>query len=123
MTRRDIDYPFHVDGRGRTAAAALGDHVRDLIEQVLFTAPGERINRPDFGAGLNRLIFAPNGVELAGATELLVQASLQQWLGDLIVPSQVTVTAEESVLRIVVEYSLVATGVTGTAEFTRGVPA
>ena len=80
----DIDFPFHFDGRGRTAEAATDEHVRDLIEQVLFTSPGERVNRPTFGSGLMQLVFAPNSDELATATQFLVQAALQQWLGDLI---------------------------------------
>ena len=72
-----------------TAAAAprrptSDDHIRDLIEQVLFTAPGERVNRPNFGSGLLQLVFAPNSDELAAATQFLVQGALQQWLGDLI---------------------------------------
>ena len=80
----NVDFPFHFDSRGRTAETADDDHVRDLIEQVLFTAPGERVNRPDFGSGLLQLVFAPNSAELAAATQFLVQGALQQWLGDLI---------------------------------------
>ncbi len=79
-----IAYPFHIDGRGRVADAGGDDHIRQLIEQVLFTAPGERVNRPDFGSGLMQLVFAPNSDELATATQLLIQGALQQWLGDLI---------------------------------------
>ena len=79
-----VDFPYHVDARGRTAPATDDDHVRDLIEQVLFTAPGERVNRPTFGSGLLQLVFAPNSDELATATQFLVQGALQQWLGDLI---------------------------------------
>ena len=63
----NIDFPFHFDDRGRTATTTLDDHVRDLIEQLLFTSPGERVNRPDFGAGLLQLVFAPNSAELAAA--------------------------------------------------------
>jgi len=69
----DIDYPYHFDSRGRTATADYADHVRDLIEQVLFTSPGERVNRPNFGCGLRQLIFAPASDELATATQFLVQ--------------------------------------------------
>ena len=79
-----IDYPFHLDGRGRTALTSDDDHIRDLIEQVLFTTPGERVNRPTFGTGLMQLVFAPNSDELATATQFLIQGALQQWLGDLI---------------------------------------
>ena len=99
-----IDFPFRVDDRGRTATTGDDDHVRDLIEQVLFTAPGERVNRPDFGSGLLQLVFAPNSDELASATQLLVQAALQQWLGDLIQPEAVQVESEDARLQVTVQY-------------------
>ena len=66
----DVDFPFHFDGRGRTAETAGDVHIRDLVEQVLFTAPGERINRPTFGCGLAQMVFTPNSEELAAAEEI-----------------------------------------------------
>jgi phage baseplate assembly protein W len=100
-----VDYPFRIDGRGRTATTTDDDHIRDLIEQVLFTAPGERVMLPDFGCGLLTLTFEPNSELLAAATELLVRSSLQRWLGDVIDVSSVTVANEDSTLSIGVEYS------------------
>ena len=100
----DIDYPFHLDGRGRTAQTDAEDHIRDLIEQVLFTAPGERVNRPSFGTGLQQLLFAPNGDELATATQFLVQGALQQWLGDLILVEAVQVDSRDEFLTVTVQY-------------------
>jgi len=102
----EIDYPFHLDLRGRTASADREGHVRDLIEQVLFTAPGERVNRPDFGSGLMQLVFAPNSDELATATQFLVQGSLQQWLGDLIQVDAAEVHSEDATLRVTVRYTI-----------------
>jgi uncharacterized protein len=116
----NLDFPYHFDSRGRTADTSDEDHIRDLIEQVLFTAPGERVNRPDFGSGLQRLVFAPNSDELAAATQFLVQGSLQQWLGDLIEVSEVDVQNEDSTLRITVQYSIRRTQQQQTAQFTRG---
>jgi phage baseplate assembly protein W len=78
--------------------------VRDLIEQVLFTSPGERVNRPAFGTGLRQLVFAPNGDELATATQFLVQGALQQWLGELIRVESVEVSSEDAALRVKVQY-------------------
>jgi phage baseplate assembly protein W len=75
----DIDFPFAFDQRGRTASTGESDHVRDLIEQLLFTNPGERVNRPDFGTGLTQLIFAPNSPELAAAVQFTLQAALERW--------------------------------------------
>ena len=77
----NIDYPFHFDGRGRTALTGDDDHIRDMIEQFLFTNPGERVNRPDFGSGLLQMIFAPNSQELAAALQHTIQSGLQRWLG------------------------------------------
>ncbi len=108
--RRDIDFPFHVDGRGRTASTDYPDHVRDLIEQVLFTPPGERVNRPDFGCGLLDLMFGPNSPELAAALEVTVHAALQRWLGDVITVESLAVTSEDTTLRVSLRYLLLATG-------------
>jgi phage baseplate assembly protein W len=101
-----VDYPFHFDSRGRTAGADEEDHIRDLIEQVLFTNPGERVNRPTFGSGLLQLVFAPNSDALAAATQMSVQGALQQWLGDLISVEEVQVTNRDSTLEIQVKYMI-----------------
>lgn len=103
------DFPFHADVRGRTALTDDAPHVRDLIEQVLFTSPGERVNRPDFGGGLLRLVFDPNRHEVATATQMLVQSSLQQWLGDLIEVEDAAIESAEEKLVVTVVYRLVRT--------------
>ena len=89
-----IGHPFRVDGGGRTAAESDQDHIRHLIEQVLFTAPGERVNRPDFGTGLMQLVFGAPNDEMLAATQFLIQGSLQQWLGDLIQVEAVEVQSQ-----------------------------
>lgn len=115
----NIDFPFHLDGRGRTAETGEDEHVRDMIEQLLFTSPGERVNRPDFGSGLLQLVFAPNSFELAAANQVSMQATLQRWLGDLIEVQKVQVETEEATLRITLEYMLRQTGERQTAQFVR----
>lgn len=115
-----VDYPFSFDNRGRTADTTSEDHIRDLIEQVLFTSPGERVNRPTFGCGLNQLVFAPNSPELAAATQFLVQGSLQQWLGDLIVVDSVQVESVDAALRVAISYVVRRTQTSQTAVFTQG---
>jgi hypothetical protein len=100
----EIDYPLHFDGRGRTAQPEGADHVRDLIEQVLLTAPGERVMRPAFGSGLMQLVFAAASPEVAATTQFLVQGALQQWLGDLLSVESVVVQAREGALIITVQY-------------------
>ena len=102
----NIEYPFQFDGRGRTAATDASDHVRDMIEQLLFTNPGERVNQPDFGSGVLQMVFAPNSPELASALQLTVQAALQRFLGDLINLQQVQVSVQDSTLNVIVQYVL-----------------
>lgn len=116
-----IDYPYHIDSGGRSATTDQDEHIRDLIEQVLFTAPGERVNRPTFGCGLMQLVFAPNSGELATATQYLVQGALQQWLGDLIQVEAVGVTSEDSTLSVTVQYLVRRDQQRQTAQFTREV--
>jgi phage baseplate assembly protein W len=106
----DIDYPLHFDRQGRTARTGREEHIRDLIEQLLFTNAGERVNRPDFGSGLLDLVFAPNSPELAGGLEVSIKAPLQSWLGDLIDIEAVEVQSEGGVLRVAVQYVVKATG-------------
>lgn len=115
----EINYPFRVDGRGRVAAASEADHIRQMIEQVLFTTPGERVNRPDFGSGIEQLLFAPNNDELAAATQFLIKGSLEQWLGEVIEVEAVEVDNQEAMLQILVQYRIRRTQQRQIAEFTR----
>jgi phage baseplate assembly protein W len=119
----NLDYPFAFDHGGRTAPTDDADHIRDLIEQVLFTIPGERVNRPDFGSGVMQLVFAPNSDELAATSQLLIQSALQQWLGDWIIVERIAVANEDATLRITIDYVNRRTQERTTAEFTqRGAP-
>jgi phage baseplate assembly protein W len=102
----NIDYPYHFDPRGQTAETDDEDHARDLIEQVLFTAPGERVNRPTFGSGLLQLVFAPAGDAAAAAVRMLVQGALQQFVGETILVESVDVVAADSTLTVTVGYIL-----------------
>lgn len=117
----NIDFPYRIDNRGRTASTTYEDHIRDMVEEVLFTAPGERVNRPTFGCGLLQLVFTPNSTELAAATQYIVQGSLQQWLGDLIQVNSVTIESQDSTLRVNVVYTLRRTQRQQTAQFERQV--
>ncbi len=117
----DVAFPYGFDGTGHTAGPADTDaHIRDLIEQVLLTAPGERVNRPTFGTGTNQLVFAPNSDTLAMAQQKLIQAGLQQWLSDLIQVQSVTVQAEEATLTITVQYTVILTQRKQAAQFVVG---
>jgi phage baseplate assembly protein W len=100
----NVDFPYGFDDSGRTATADDADHLRDMIAQVLFTAPGERVMRPDFGSGLLALTFEPNSVALATTTQALVQGGLQQWLGHLIAVESVEVSTDDGRLLVDVRY-------------------
>lgn len=115
----NIDFPLHFDHRGRTAATDDDDHLRDMIEQLLFTNPGERVNRPDFGSGLLQMVFTPNSPELASALQFTMQAALQRYLGDLIDLRRLLVSAEASTLRVDVHYVVRRTQESRTATFAR----
>lgn len=115
----NIDFPFHVEGRGRTAATDDLDHLRDMIEQLLFTNPGERVNRPDFGSGLLQMVFEPNSTELAAALQFTLQASLQQVLGNVIQLQAVKVDTVDSTLQVTVQYVVRTDQQVQTAQFSR----
>ncbi|TYO63524.1 GPW/gp25 family protein [Bradyrhizobium hipponense] len=117
----NIAFPFHFDSHGRTAAADDDTHVRDMIEQLLFTNPGERINRPDFGSGLLQLVFSPNSPEMAAALQFSMRGALQRWLGDVIELQDLHVTSNDSTLTIAVQYARRQTGMTGVVQITRAV--
>ena len=118
----DVDFPYHVDGRGRTAAPGADDHLRDLVEQVLFTAPGERVMRPDFGSGLLGLVFEPGGPQLTAATQQIVQGALQRELGHLIAVQDLEVTQDEGTLSVSLSYVALRTQEHVAVTFSRSVP-
>ncbi len=114
-----VAFPYRTDGRGRTHEAAREAWLHGLIEQLLFTLPGERVNRPDFGCGLMQLVFAPNSAELAVTVQALVQASLQQWLGQLLRIDEVAASSEDATLTVAVRYTVLETQQAGAVQFTR----
>jgi phage baseplate assembly protein W len=116
----NLNFPYGFDGSGRTQQAAFDDYVRQLVEQVLFTSPGERVNLPDFGSGLLQLPFTPNSQELAAATQFSVQSALQKWLSGYVSVQSVVASAEEAVLTVTVAYSLINSDVTQVQTFVFG---
>ena len=117
----NVNFPFQYDGRGRTFDPG-SNYLRQLVEQVLFTSPGERVNLPDFGSGLLQLPFAPNSMEMAAATQFSVQAALQKWLSNYVRVQSVTAVVDEAVLTVTVIYSPLNTDVTEVQTFVYGGP-
>lgn len=107
-----IKYPFAIDSGGGQAKqeADYEDYVRQLIRQVLMTAPGERVNRPDFGAGVRRMVFAPNNPATASLTQTLIYQALSRWLATVIKVEEVAVSAEQEKLLITVHYMVIQRG-------------
>jgi phage baseplate assembly protein W len=118
MDQAYFDFPFSIDGSGRTAVTGEDDHLRDLIFQVLFTSPGERVNQPTFGCGLKNLVFLPNSEPLAAATQVLVKGSLQNWLQAEIQVERVEVEAQDAQLVVTITYTRRDTGERRINQFT-----
>lgn len=114
-----IAYPYHIDGQGRAATTTEARHIHQMIEQLLFTSPGERVNRPEFGTGVMQLVFSPNSPELGAATEFMIQSAIQQHLGDIVKPEAVTVASHDSTLTINVQYVILKTQQRQAAQFSR----
>jgi Bacteriophage baseplate protein W len=116
----NVDFPYHFDGRRRTAVTDEADHIRDLIEQIIFTTPGERVNRPDFGAGVLQLLFGPASPEAAATAEFMIKGALQQHLGRRVQLEAVTTEAVDATLVIRITYRLARTGEQRTETFEHG---
>jgi uncharacterized protein len=115
----NIAFPFQFDDRGRTAGRGDADHIRDMIELLLFTNPGERVNRPDFGSGLLQLLFAANSPEVAAALQFALQAALDRWLGDLIEVRGLDVQSDDARLVVDISYAVRRTGEVVETSFER----
>ncbi|MBD0260132.1 MAG: GPW/gp25 family protein [Cytophagales bacterium] len=105
-----IRYPFAIDkGLGTLAEEPeYSAHVEQMIRQILFTSPGERINRPDFGCGLRRMVFAPNSDVSASLTQVMIVQALERWIGTLIEVIDVKATANQEKLEVKIVYLLKA---------------
>ncbi len=116
----NLAYPYTFDSSGHTAQTDPLTHIRDMIEQILFTSPGERVNRPTFGSGTAQLVFAPNSDVLAAAQQQAIQAGLQQWLSDVIRVQSVNVVAEDATLTVTVIYTALLAQQAQTQQFVYG---
>lgn len=114
-----IDFPFRPGPLGGTATVDEETHIRQLIEQLLFTSPGERVNRPGFGSGVQKLLFGPLSDPVVSAAHMAVQGALQQWLGDRVAVQDVTVETQDSTLTVTISYRVAGRSQPQTAEFSR----
>lgn len=116
----NVAWPYAFDATGHTAQTDVARHIRDMIEQILFTSPGERVNRPTFGTGTAQLVFEPNSDVLAAVQQQAIQAGLQQWLSDLIRVQSVNVSAKDSTLQVTVVYTILQAQQQQTQQFVYG---
>ena len=117
----NTDFPYHIGINGRTAVTDRSEHIRDMIKQVIFTSPGERVNRPNFGSGLNQLIFEPNNVELLSTVQFLVTGSLQEWLGNIITVNEVNIEIVDATLSVHIHYQEIESGQEQEGTFQRAI--
>ncbi len=114
-----VSFPFQISSQGRSATTGQEKHIEHLIEQVLFTAPGERVNRPEFGTSLLDFVFAPAGDELMAATKFMIQGSLQQQLNHLIQVQDIHIESEDACLQITIQYLVLENQHQAVAQFKR----
>jgi uncharacterized protein len=107
---RGLFTPFQVGALGHPRTAGRDRIIQQQIEHLLFTLPGERVNRPDFGCGVQRLVFAGASPEVAAAAEYVIRVALQRFLSDLIAVDAVRVTADGASLFVDVLYTVNTTG-------------
>jgi phage baseplate assembly protein W len=109
IDRQDYAYPFAIGPSGQANQTTYEAHVAQMVRQVLLTTPGERVDLPDFGCGLRRIVFASHDPSLDSTTQMLVEQALKRWLGDQIDVRRVRVlppseTADEGEFAISIEY-------------------
>lgn len=115
-----LESPYHFDARDRTAETSEEAHIRDLIEHILFTSPGERVNRPDFGAGIYQLVFGAASPEVAAIAEFMIRGALQQYLGQRITVQDISAEAVDATLTLTIGYTILRSGALSTATFSLG---
>jgi len=114
-----LKFPFRIEKEGPVTSTRQ-EHVREQIEQVLYTSPKERLFRPEFGVGIRRLVFEPNNVALKNIIHKQLTVSLAQALYGEVDPRTLDVSIEQndSELAIYISYVLAAINLHETYSFT-----
>src|SRR5262245_6235911 len=107
---RALQFPFQVSERGVAATSGRLDVIRQQLEQLLLTMPGERVNRPDFGCGVQRLVFAGASPEAAAAAEYVIGTAINKYMAELIQLDAVRVTVDASTMYIDILYTVLDSG-------------
>src|SRR5262245_66622772 len=109
---RSLAFPFRIGDLGAPVTSPRTQAIRQQIDQLLFTLPGERVNRPTFGCGVQRLVFSGCSPEAAAAAEYIIRVNIQRFMSDVVKLDAVQVTADvnAATLFVSVLYTLLATG-------------
>lgn len=114
-----IAFPYRFDADGLTGLTDERSHMRHMLELLLFTMPGERVNRPDFGCGIRHMVFAPQNSEVVSTLHALIESEIHRWLGDVLTLRKLEVTSEDATLLVLLEYQLPGDGELRTELFKR----
>ncbi|WP_437277757.1 GPW/gp25 family protein [Sorangium sp. So ce375] len=108
------------DAKGRLRYPTLEESVREMIEVILRTRPGEQLMRPDFGAGLDRFLHEPNTTDTRRRIRELVAASIARWESRVLLDRVEVdeVAGRPSHVRVDIAYRLRRTGVPQKVGFT-----
>ena len=117
MQRLNLAFPFRLNSRGRSDTAGDERHVRGMLEMLLLTNAGERVNRPGYGGGLARLLFGPVSPELAVTLQQTLRAEVIQWLDDVVNLQDLDVAFDESRIVVTISYVLRSDGDLKTSQF------
>ena len=105
-----LNFPYNINSKGKSSTVNnINEYIKQLLEQLLFTNPGERVNRPSFGTGIRQLVFSPNSDEIVSITKALIQGNLQNWLSDYIIVEEVDTKSVESSLFVTIKYIVKST--------------
>lgn len=116
---RNLAFPFRISSDGRPERVDRRTTLRHQLEQLLFTLPGTRVNRPEFGCGVQRLVFEGADIEAAATAEYLISTSIRRYLGELVSLDTVRVSVDDSTLYIDILYTRLETATEEAMSFQR----
>ncbi len=105
LEKKSFGFPLAINELGRITASGGNEAIRGKILQVLFTAPGERVNVPEFGCGLFNLVFEPNSTVLNSAMQFTIGQALTRWLVEEIIVNSVNIESENEYINVEVVYT------------------
>ena len=111
MTRLAFPFTAGADGRSRTVDYGSEAQVGQMLELLIMTMVGERVMHPDLGSPVRQMVFQAGNSPAALALEATLQATITQWLGEVLELQDLTAAFSESDARleVVATYEIRAT--------------